>query len=214
MAGPFGVRVNWPLYIVSSTIIVILLLYLEFEEQGYDARMISLLAVMSSVTVVSRQIIHGVEFSPVFFLAIVIGYRFGFIPGFAVGSMVMLLSNFFLGHGPWTPFQMIGLGLCGGLAGLLPSSVSGRIRLGMLIIYCVITAFLYGLLLDLFSWLIFIPTHTLESYLAMAFAGLLANTSRAIGNILFMLVFADPVLKVMDRFKRRFVVTYTDIPEK
>ena len=93
MAGPFGVRVNWPLYIVSSTIIVILLLYLEFEEQGYDARMISLLAVMSSVTVVSRQIIHGVEFSPVFFLAIVIGYRFGFIPGFAVGSMVMLLSS-------------------------------------------------------------------------------------------------------------------------
>ena len=34
-------------------------------------------------------------------------------PGFAVGAFSGLISNFWLGQGPWTPWQMAGWGLCG-----------------------------------------------------------------------------------------------------
>ena len=39
--------------------------------------------------------------------------------GFAVGALAALASNFFLGQGPHTPWQMLAWGGCGLLAGLL-----------------------------------------------------------------------------------------------
>ena len=37
----------------------------------------------------------------------------GAAPGFAVGALAALVSNFWFGQGPWTPWQMAGWGLCG-----------------------------------------------------------------------------------------------------
>ena len=38
--------------------------------------------------------------------------------GFAVGALAALASNFFLGQGPHTPWQMLAWGGCGLVAGL------------------------------------------------------------------------------------------------
>ena len=38
------------------------------------------------------------------------GYALGAVPGFAVGAVTALVSNIFLSQGPWTPWQMAGLG--------------------------------------------------------------------------------------------------------
>ena len=40
-------------------------------------------------------------------------------PGFAVGALSGLVSNFWLGQGPWTPWQMAGWGLTGILGAAL-----------------------------------------------------------------------------------------------
>ncbi|MFH1402781.1 MAG: hypothetical protein ABIH11_00755 [Candidatus Altiarchaeota archaeon] len=209
LTQPYGIAFNWALHAIILTILVILILYVDFEERNYDSRMISLLSVLVAVTVLSRQIIHGVEFSPVFFLTILVGHVFGFAPGFAAGSMTMMLSNFFIGHGPWTPFQMLGLGLCGGFAAFIPKA-GGRLRIASLVAYSILAAYSYGMFLDLFSWLLFIPTHTIESYVTMVLAGMVANTSRAVGNAFFMSVFSIHVLRVFERFRRRFTLAYVD----
>ena len=39
--------------------------------------------------------------------------------GFLTGSMAALISNFYFGQGPWTPFQMLAWGLIGLASGLL-----------------------------------------------------------------------------------------------
>ncbi len=208
LARPFGVSFNWALYAFALTSLVLLILWCDFEARHYDARMISLLAVMCAFTVVSRQIIHGVEFSPVFFLVIITGYMFGFAPGFAVGSTVMLVSNFFLGQGPWTMFQMVGLGLCAALASFLPKTKNTRLTILYLGAYSVASAYLYGFFMDFFSWIVFVPTHTINSYLGVALAGMVANTSRAVGNAFFVLALYKPVHAVLERFKRRFTIVY------
>ena len=44
---------------------------------------------------------------------------FGPEAGFLTGAVSALVSNFFFGQGPWTPWQMFAFGVLGFLAGLL-----------------------------------------------------------------------------------------------
>ena len=50
---------------------------------------------------------------------IIAGVAFGGEAGFLVGAIVGLVSNMFLGQGPWTPWQMFSFGIIGFLAGVL-----------------------------------------------------------------------------------------------
>jgi energy-coupling factor transport system substrate-specific component len=196
-----GVRFNWMAYALLMSGLIVLVMLLEFEERNRDPRRIALAAVLVALSVSSRQLIHGIEFSPVFTIVILSGSAFGFTTGFAVGALTMFLSNFFIGHGPWTPFQMLGMGLTGAAACIIPKG--GRWGVRVLAAYSVVTAYLYGSLTDLFSWLVFVPTHTFDSFLAVRAAGMLADTTRAIGNVFFMAVFAPTLLRILGRFKKR-----------
>jgi energy-coupling factor transport system substrate-specific component len=175
------------------------ILLLDFDQKNRDPRAIALTGVMVAVASASRQLIHGIEFSPVFFIVILCGHVFGFTIGFAVGALTMFVSNLFLGHGPWTPFQMVALGLTGGFAILVPRSRGTS----FLVVYSVASAYLYGAFTDLFSWIAFIPTHTWESFLAIVVAGIPSDTVRAIGNLLFMGAFAPTMLRILRRFQMR-----------
>ncbi|MBD3389137.1 MAG: ECF transporter S component [Candidatus Altiarchaeales archaeon] len=202
---PLGAKVNWMIYAVSTSLFVVLLVFLEFEEKHADSRIIALVGVIVALTVASRQLLHGVEFSPVFFMVILTGYVFGFTPGFTVGALTMFVSNFFLGHGPWTPFQMFGLGFAGAFASLLPRFRRHEILL--LASYSVVVAYLYGVFTDLFSWMAFIPAHTLESFAGIVAAGMVANTTRAVGNVFFMSLVGPVLLRVLMRFRKRLSYT-------
>ncbi len=60
-------------------------------------------------------------FKPVSAIAVIAGAAFGRRSGFMVGALAALVSNFFFGQGPWTPWQMYGWGLVGYLGGVLAS---------------------------------------------------------------------------------------------
>ncbi|MFH1054461.1 MAG: DUF6580 family putative transport protein [Candidatus Altiarchaeota archaeon] len=196
-----GTRINWLAYALSSTLLLTLLMLLEFEEKHADSRSVALVGVLVALTVASRQLLHGIEFSPVFFIVILSGNVFGFTVGFTVGALTMFTSNFFLGHGPWTPFQMFGLGLVGALASLIPKG--RRVRIPALIIYSILSAYLYGILTDMFSWMVFVPSHTWQSFIGVVGAGMPSNTARAIGNVFFMYLMGPTLLKVLERFSKR-----------
>ena len=196
-----GVSVNWLVYSISVTVLLVALMFLDFEERHADPRTIALTAALVALTVASRQLLHGIEFSPVFFIVILSGYVFGASVGFTVGALSMFTSNFFLGQGPWTPFQMFGLGCVGGLCAFAPKP--GRHEVLVLMIYGVASAYLYGMLTDVFSWMVFVPAHNMESFIGMLLSGMLANTMRAAGNVFFMATMGEPLLKVLRRFRRR-----------
>ena len=46
-------------------------------------------------------------------ITLIAGFALGGAPGFAVGALSGLVSNFWLGQGPWTPWQMAGWGMAG-----------------------------------------------------------------------------------------------------
>jgi energy-coupling factor transport system substrate-specific component len=196
-----GYRVNWLVYGVSICALLVFILLAEYESRSGDSRMVALTGVLVAVTVASRQLLHGIDFSPVFFIVIVAGRVFGFTVGFTVGALAMFVSNFFISQGPWTPFQMLGVGLTGAAATLLPKTKKYEIHL--LTAYGIASAYLYGAFMDGFYWLAFMPTHDLETLQAVIAAGLFAATTRAIGNTFFLTIMGAVFLKILRRFQKR-----------
>ncbi|MBM3308709.1 MAG: ECF transporter S component [Candidatus Altiarchaeales archaeon] len=193
---------NWMAFTFTLAIAVALLFTLKFEHTA-NPKSIALLGMLTALVVVSRQLFHSVgEFSPVFFLVMVIGVVYGSLSGFMVGASTMLVSNFLLGHGPWTPYQMLALGLVGFFAGLMQTR-----NTIILTVYSIFAAYFYGFVTDLFWWSAFAAEHSLQTYIAVASAGLLMDSSRALGNVLFTLVLSKPLIKILQRFRNRFHYT-------
>ncbi|WDC84309.1 ECF transporter S component [Caloramator sp. mosi_1] len=56
---------------------------------------------------------------PTTFIVAVSGNVFGPFVGFLVGNVAAFVSNIFLGHGPWTIWQMFAWGLVGMISGCI-----------------------------------------------------------------------------------------------
>ncbi|MFC2154579.1 ECF transporter S component [Candidatus Altiarchaeota archaeon] len=196
-------KAHWLITSFFLILLVVLMFILEFERRTIDTRLISSLGILTATAVVSRQILHSVGgASPVFFFVILGGYVFGPMFGFMLGCLTIFLSNFFLGHGPWTPFQMIGLGFIGAFAGLLPNKKSIFRRI-ILASYGFLTAYFYGAVTNLFYWLAFTAEHTLKTFIAISLASLSFDTTRAIFNAFLLFLLSAPVLKIMERQKKK-----------
>lgn len=93
--------------------------FMVFEKRKPKAREIVLIAMMSAVTVVAHMFFHiTVPIQIGTALVIVAGISMGPEAGFLVGALSRFVCNFYMGQGPWTPWQMFCWGLLGFLAGL------------------------------------------------------------------------------------------------
>jgi len=102
---------DWGLLSLEIIFIALGLFYWICEKKSLSVKYLSVIAVLSSIAAVSRvpfAIIPGAQ--PTTFLIISTGLIFGPQAGFLAGSTAAVLSNFFLGQGPWTPWQYVCLG--------------------------------------------------------------------------------------------------------
>ena len=94
--------------------------FMRFEKSSLDVKRLVLIAALVALSVVGRMAFAAVPgFKPVAALVIITAVHFGGEAGFMVGALSALLSNFYFGQGPWTPFQMFSWGIVGLIAGLL-----------------------------------------------------------------------------------------------
>ena len=89
-----------------------------------DARIVALVGTLAAFGALGRIAFAAVpNVKPTTDIVLVSGYALGAGPGFAVGAIAGLTSNFFFGQGPWTPWQMAAWGATGligaGLARLM-----------------------------------------------------------------------------------------------
>jgi energy-coupling factor transport system substrate-specific component len=119
--------------------------------------------------------------------------------GFAVGALAAIASNFFLGQGPHTPWQMLGWGGCGLLAGLLRPLLRNRLAFA---VFALALGFAFGMAMDLWLWFSFYP-HTEAALVARLAAGVPFNAAHAIGNVVLALVAGPELRRVLERFERR-----------
>lgn len=143
------------------------------------------------------------QVQPATVLVIIAGYYLGSRYGFVCGCLVALVSNISLGHGPWTPFQMLGWGIVAFIGGLLPHTKNQYINLISLGIYSFFAAFLFSLVTDLLTVTYLGSNITLVSAISIFAIGIAFNISHAIGNVIFVIFLVPLLHRKLTRIKAR-----------
>lgn len=167
-------------------------IWYDFERRETGSAELMVLSVMTSLSVAGRFLFAWLPgFKPVTAITVITAMWLGAEPGFIVGSLSALLSNFYFGQGPWTPFQMFAWGIIGFLAGLLAKPMQ-RSRL-LLLCYGAVSGLTYSLLLDIWTVVWTYGEFTLREYWAATLTALPYTIIYSVSNLLFLLVFAKPV---------------------
>ena len=105
---------------MAVTIIACVPFFLSFERNQSNGKLLIIIAAMVALSSVGRLIFAVIPFfKPVTAIVILTAVYFGAEAGFVTGALSAVISNFYFGQGPWTPFQMFTWGLIGLIAGLL-----------------------------------------------------------------------------------------------
>lgn len=198
---------NRRFYLVSIlvTILSLLPMLLRFERRQPQARELVILSVLIALAVAGRAAFSfAPAFKPVAAIVILSGAAFGCEAGFLVGAGSAFLSNFFFGQGPWTPWQMLGFGLVGFLAGLIFARRYQPKRLGLCVFGFFAVFVLYGPLLDIGSVLMVSGDATRETILAALATGVAFNAVHAAATVLFLALAGEPLLRKLDRVKIKY----------
>lgn len=141
--------------------------------------------------------VPGVQ--PVTVIVVASGVALGPRRGFAVGALAALASNFFLGQGPHTPWQMLAWGGCGLAAGLARRLLERRVPFAL---FAFVLGYAFGTLMDLWHWYGYLP-HTAGALAVVLGAGVAFNTAHAVGNLVLGLLVGPELRRVLDRYGRR-----------
>ena len=183
----------------------VLVFFAGSEKSRPQLRQIMPTVVLAALAVAGRLVFAAVpNVQPVGAITIMAGIIFGRRSGFMVGALAMLLSNFFLGQGPWTPWQMYGFGLMGYVAGVLADHGAFEKR-PLLYAYGLIAPIVeYGFLLN--SWYIIGYVHpiTWQSATMAYAAGFPFDLANGISTVVFLLVLYEPWRKKLERIKRKY----------
>jgi len=199
---PLEIFSNWGLTATIVVILAILAFFFEFEAIAISSKEIALIAMLGTISAVSRvpfAVIPNVQ--PCTYIIICSGYVFGPVAGFMVGAITALVSNFFLGQGPWTLYQMFAWGLAGVSAAYLRRFDLGKT---WLIILGVIWGYLYGWIMNTWYWASFIYPLTFRTFLTYQLTSIWFDTFHALGNAIFLGFFGVKTIAILERFRKRF----------
>jgi energy-coupling factor transport system substrate-specific component len=165
-----------------------------------SARDLTLVATLGGLAAAGRVLFAPVpDVQPVTVMVAAAGVALGPRRGFAVGAIAALASNFFLGQGVHTPWQMLAWGGCGVFAGLLRPLLRRRLVFAG---FCVVLGFAFGTTMDTWEWFTFYP-HTWAAFTTILGQGFAFNVAHATGNLVIALAAGPELRRVLERQERR-----------
>lgn len=178
-------------------------LFLCFERRDSTAKELMTLSVLVAASAAGRFAFAWVPgFKPVTAVTVIAAMYLGREAGFVVGSLSAVVSNFYFGQGPWTPFQMFAWGILGFLAGVLAQPLKRR-KVWMCL-YGVLAGVLFSLIMDVWSTLWANGSFDLSRYLAACVSALPFTIEYAVSNVIFLLLLAGPIGEKLERIKRKY----------
>jgi energy-coupling factor transport system substrate-specific component len=173
-------------------------------ESGPDsARELAVVATLGGVAAAGRVLfapLPGVQ--PVTVICAAAGAGLGARAGIAVGGIAAFVSNFFLGQGVWTPWQMLGWGACGAAGAVLAPLIRRRIPFAL---FCAVLGLGFSALMDVWTWLSFYP-HTWGGLTLALGRGAWFDVAHAAGNVVLALAAGPELRRMLDRYGRRLRV--------
>ena len=125
--------------------------------------------------------------------------------GFICGVTAMFISNFIFGQGPWTPFQMLGMGAVGLAMGLIFHNRKLKENRWILAITGGVLCFaVYGIIVDLSSVLMMATDFSLGEIAAIYASGVPFNLIHGATTAAVLLVAGKAFIEKLDRIKIKY----------
>ncbi len=165
-----------------------------------SAKEVTVIATLAAAAAAGRVLMAPVpDVQPVTVIVVATGVALGARAGIGVGASAAFVSNFFLGQGLWTPWQMLAWGGCGAVGALAAPLLRRRIPFA---IVCCLLGFAFGFVLDVWNWYGFYP-HTWSSFIARQATGLPFDVAHATGNLVLALAAGPELRRLLERYGRR-----------
>lgn len=195
---------SWQL--VSFLILAAVLLagFAWYERSRPPSQVVALVAALAALAIAGRIAFAAFpNLKPTTDIVIFAGYALGGAPGFAVGALAALVSNFWFGQGPWTPWQMAGWGLCGILGAALALGVRNAGRLS-LAATCGFAAIAYGALLNFSLMATYGGDLSWRQFGVLEARAIPFEIAHFTGNVVLALIAGPAMVRMLARFRERF----------
>jgi energy-coupling factor transport system substrate-specific component len=195
---------SWQL--TSFVILAIVLLggFAWYERSRPPSQVVALVAALAALAIAGRIAFAAFpNVKPTTDIVVFAGYALGPAPGFAVGALAGLVSNFWFGQGPWTPWQMAGWGMCGVMGAGLALGVRNAGRLSLAAV-CGLAGIAYGVLLNFSLMATYGGDLSLERFLTLEARAIPFDVAHVVGNVAFALLAGPAMVRMLTRFRQRF----------
>ena len=170
------------------------------ETGPASAKELAIIATLGAVAAAGRVLFAAVPgVQPVTVIAVAAGAALGMRAGIGVGAIAAFASNFFLGQGIWTPWQMLAWGACGAAGALLAPILTRRVPFALV---CFVLGFAFSAVMDVWEWFSFFP-HTWEAFALQMARGFPFQAAHAVGNLLIAFAIGPELRRVLERYGRR-----------
>ncbi|MDQ0972361.1 energy-coupling factor transport system substrate-specific component [Neobacillus niacini] len=208
----FVLLVGFPLFNTQHFLAISLLIMaasffpfmISFSRKQVLSRELVVVAILAAIAAVSRVPFASIpSVQPTTFVIIIAAIVLGPQSGFIIGSLAAIVSNLFLGQGPWTPWQMYAWGMIGLTAGFLGKTWIMQSKIGRCI-YGFIVGIAFGWIMNLWvvvgviqdlSWPVILLYYSSSFYFDLA---------HAVCNVFFLWVFSSSWMKIIERFKVKY----------
>ena len=194
---------NYALASLLVTLLALVLFSCGFERRKTGTRRMIHVAVMTALSVVGRFVFMAIPgFKPITALVVITAMYLGGEAGFLTGALSALISNFYFGQGPWTPFQMLSWGLLGLLAGFLARPLK-RSRV-LLSVYGIFAGVAYSFIMDVWTVLWYNGGFKPALYVAALGTALPYTIAYAVSNVIFLNLLTRPFGEKLERVRVKY----------
>jgi energy-coupling factor transport system substrate-specific component len=172
-----------------------------WERGRGGTREVALVATLGGAAAAGRVLFAAIPSAqPVTTIAIVAGIALGARAGAAVGATAALVSNAFLGQGPWTPWQMLCWGLAGASAGWFAPLLERR---AALMAFGAVWGMAFGAIMDVYQLAAFGPAFTLSAFIAVHARGIPFDVTHAVCNVILLGAAGQALVRLLRRYAAR-----------
>ena len=179
-----------------------------YERTKPDARLVALVGTLAAFAALGRIAFAPIpNVKPTTDIVLIAGFTLGGAPGFVVGAVAALTSNFFFGQGPWTPWQMAAWGMTGVIGAGVAVLTGRRIGRWPLAVVCGLAGFAFTAVQDIGDWVTY-SDHSRAQLGVYVAKGIGFDAVHALGCVAFALAFGPALIRSIQRFARRLQVTW------
>jgi energy-coupling factor transport system substrate-specific component len=195
---------SWQLASFVVLMAVLLGGFAWYERSRPPSQVVALVAALAALAIAGRIAFAAFpNVKPTTDIVVFAGYALGPAPGFAVGALAGLVSNFWFGQGPWTPWQMVGWGMCGVMGAGLALGVRNAGRFSLAAV-CGLAGIAYGVLLNFSLMATYGGDLSLERFLTLEARAIPFDLAHVAGNVAFALLAGPAMVRMLVRFRQRF----------